>query len=62
MRTRKPSYVEIVDKINKTEKLLKKAALDLETQSVIRDEQVKKYTYEILRLERMIEIRSVLTA
>ena len=57
MRTRKPSYVEIVDKINKTEKLLKKAALDLETQSVIRDEQVKKYTYEILRLERMIEIR-----
>jgi len=57
MRTRKPSYVELVDKINKMEKLLKEAALDLATPSVIRDEQVKKYTYEILRLERMIETR-----
>ena len=57
MRTRKPSYVELVDKINKTEKLLKKAALDLATPSVIREERVKKYTYEILRLERMIETR-----
>ena len=57
MRTRKPSYVELVDKINKMEKLLKEAALDLATPSVIREEQVKRYTYEILRLERMIETR-----
>ncbi len=57
MRTRKPSYVELIDKINKTEKLLKKAALDLATPSIVREEQVKKYTYEILRLERMIETR-----
>ena len=57
MRTKNPSYVELVDRINKMEKLLKKAALDLATPSAIREEQVKKYTYEILRLERMIETR-----
>jgi hypothetical protein len=57
MRNRKPDYIELVDRINKMEKLLKKAALDLATPSVIREEQVKKYTYEILRLERMIETR-----
>ncbi len=57
MRNRKPDYIELVDRINKMEKLLKKVALDLSTSSVIRNEEVKKYTYEILRLERMIETR-----
>ena len=57
MRHRKPDYIELIDRINKMEKLLKKAALDLKTPSVIREERVKKYTYEILRLERMIETR-----
>lgn len=57
MRNRKPDYIELVDRINKMEKLLKKAALDLTTPSIVKDEQVKRYTYEILRLERMIETR-----
>ena len=57
MRNRKPDYIELVDRINKMEKLLKKAALDLTTPSIVKEEQVKRYTYEILRLERMIETR-----
>jgi len=57
MRTKNPSYVELVDRINKMETLLKKAALDLATPSIVREERVKRYTYEILRLERMIETR-----
>ena len=57
MRNRKPDYIELVDRINKMEKLLKKAALDLTTPSIVKEEQVKRYTYEILRLETMIETR-----